>query len=189
MSTTGFEGAMLIGGELCAAADDQWLESVNPATEAPLGRAPAAAAADVDRAVNAAAAAQREWAQRSVWERGATLRQLAAALRARGDEIIRLEARDTGNTIAKLGGDIAIAAAYLEYFAGLGSELKGESVPATASGYHFTRREPYGVVGRIVPFNHPLKYAAGKSAAVLAADPSYRVTVVAPSPPDSRVKQ
>ena len=113
MSDDFFEGAMLIGGELCAASG-QWLESVNPATERPLGRVPAADAADVDRAVTAAAAAQGDWALRSVWERGAALRRLAAALRDRADEIVRLEAADTGNTIAKLGGDIAIAAAYLE---------------------------------------------------------------------------
>ncbi len=181
MSDDFFEGAMLIGGELCAASG-QWLESVNPATERPLGRVPAANAADVDRAVTAAAAAQGDWALRSVWERGAALRRLAAALRDRADEIVRLEAADTGNTIAKLGGDIAIAAAYLEYFAGLGSELKGESVPATASGYHFTRREPYGVVARIVPFNHPFMFAAAHLAAPLMAGNSVVVKTPETSP-------
>jgi acyl-CoA reductase-like NAD-dependent aldehyde dehydrogenase len=180
MSDDFFEGAMLIGGELCAAKP--WLESVNPATERPLGRVPAAAAADVDRAVTAAAAAQGDWALRSVWERGAALRKLAAALRDRADEIVRLEAADTGNTIAKLGGDIAIAAGYLDYFAGLGSELKGTSVPATARGYHFTRREPYGVVARIVPFNHPFMFAAAHLAAPLMAGNSVVVKTPETSP-------
>jgi betaine-aldehyde dehydrogenase len=180
MSDYFFEGAMLIGGELCAAKP--WLESVNPATERPLGRVPAAAAADVDRAVTAAAAAQGDWALRSVWERGAALRKLAAALRDRADEIVRLEAADTGNTIAKLGGDIAIAAGYLDYFAGLGSELKGTSVPATARGYHFTRREPYGVVARIVPFNHPFMFAAAHLAAPLMAGNSVVVKTPETSP-------
>ena len=160
---------MLIDGELCQAADGAWLESVNPADETLLGRAPAAGAADVDRAVAAAAAAQQDWARRSVWERGARVRELAAAVRVRADDILRLEAADTGNTIAKLGADVAIAAGYLEYFAGLASELKGESVPATAGGYHFTRREPYGVVARIVPFNHPFMFAAAHLAAPLVA--------------------
>jgi betaine-aldehyde dehydrogenase len=180
MSDDFFEGAMLIGGELCAAKP--WLESVNPATERPLGRVPAAAAADVARAVTAAAAAQGDWALRSVWERGAALRKLAAALRDRADEIVRLEAADTGNTIAKLGGDIAIAAGYLDYFAGLGSELKGTSVPATARGYHFTRREPYGVVARIVPFNHPFMFAAAHLAAPLMAGNSVVVKTPETSP-------
>ncbi len=97
------------------------------------------------------------------------LRALAAAIRERGSEILALEARDTGNTIAKLGADIQIAAGYLEYFAGLGSELKGETVPASAQGLHFTLHEPYGVVARIVPFNHPFMFAVAHLAAPLMA--------------------
>jgi acyl-CoA reductase-like NAD-dependent aldehyde dehydrogenase len=104
-----------------------------------------------------------------VWERAALLRRLAAAIRARSAEILGLEARDTGNTIGKLGADVQIAAGYLEYFAGLGSEIKGETVPATAQGLHLTLREPYGVVARIVPFNHPFMFAAAHLAAPLMA--------------------
>ncbi len=80
-----------------------------------------------------------------------------------------MEAADTGNTIASLGNDVDIAAAYLEYFAGLGTEMKGESVPASPGNFHFTTREPYGVVGRIVPFNHPFLFAAAHLAAPLMA--------------------
>lgn len=160
---------MLIGGEWVASSEGTWIDSVSPADESPLGRVPAASAADVARAVDAAERAQRDWARRSVWERAAALRQLAAAIRARGPEILQLEARDTGNTIGKLGADVAIAAGYLEYFAGLGSEMKGETIPATAGGLHFTLREPYGVVARIVPFNHPFMFAAAHLAAPLMA--------------------
>ncbi|MFM7433967.1 MAG: aldehyde dehydrogenase family protein, partial [Gammaproteobacteria bacterium] len=144
-------------------------ESPDPATLAPVGRVPAATAGDVDRAVQAAARAQIAWKGRSVWERAALLRALAAAIRTRGKEILELEARDTGNTLAKLQADIQIAAGYLEYFAGLGSELKGETIPATAQGLHLTLREPYGVVARIVPFNHPFMFAAAHLAAPLMA--------------------
>ncbi len=160
---------MLIDGEWCAASDDTWIESINPADESPTGRVPAASAADVARAVSAAQRAQPAWAARSVWERAAVVRTLAAAIRARGPEILQLEARDTGNTIGKLGADVQIAAGYLEFFAGLASELKGESVPASATGVHFTWREPWGVVGRIVPFNHPFMFAAAHLAAPLVA--------------------
>jgi len=128
-----------------------------------------ATAADVDRAVQTAARAQRDWVGLSVWERAARLRSLAAAIRARGAEILSLEARDTGNTIGKLRADVEIAAGYLEYFAGLGSELKGETIPATARGLHYTVHEPYGVVARIVPFNHPFMFAAAHLAAPLMA--------------------
>ncbi|MFM8480088.1 MAG: aldehyde dehydrogenase family protein [Gammaproteobacteria bacterium] len=163
---------MLIDGELTAGeggAAGQWIESHDPATLVPVGRVPAATAGDVDRAVQAAARAQIAWKGRSVWERAGLLRSLAAAIRARGKEILELEARDTGNTLAKLQADIQIAAGYLEYFAGLGSELKGETIPATAQGLHLTLREPYGVVARIVPFNHPFMFAAAHLAAPLMA--------------------
>ncbi len=162
-------GLLLIDGELCAAADGGWLESENPATEQPLGRVACAGVEDVQRAVAAARAAQPAWASRSVWERGALLRGLAAGIRARGAQILSLEARDTGNTIGKLVADVQIAAGYLEYFAGLASEIKGETIPATAHGLHFTLREPWGVVARIVPFNHPFMFAAAHLAAPLMA--------------------
>lgn len=163
------EYRMLIGGEWCDSSDGSWIESIDPADETPTGRVPAATAADVARAVAAAEGAQASWAATSVWDRATALRRLAADIRARGPQIVELEARDTGNTIGKLGADVQIAAGYLEYFAGLGSELKGETVPATARGLHLTLREPYGVVARIVPFNHPFMFAAAHLAAPLMA--------------------
>lgn len=166
------QGRMLIDGELTlgdGGACGQWIDSHDPATLEPTGRVPAATARDIDRAVRSAAKAQIAWAARSVWERAAALRALATAIRARGPEILVLEARDTGNTIGKLQADVQIAAGYLEYFAGLASELKGETIPATASGLHLTLREPFGVVARIVPFNHPFMFAAAHLAAPLMA--------------------
>jgi acyl-CoA reductase-like NAD-dependent aldehyde dehydrogenase len=163
------DGLMLIDGEMVASGEGGWLASENPANGQPLGRVASATAADVRRAVAAARSAQPVWAAKSVWERGAALRRLAAAIRVRGPQILDLEARDTGNTIGKLAADVQIAAGYLEYFAGLGSEMKGETVPATAQGLHFTLREPWGVVARIVPFNHPFMFAAAHLAAPLMA--------------------
>ncbi len=169
MARTDADRLMWIGGQWRAASSGEWLVSVNPADETVTGRVPNATAADVADAVSAAEAAQPAWAALSVWERAALLRRLAAAIRTRGAEILDLEARDTGNTIGKLGADVQIAAGYLEYFAGLGSEMKGETVPATAQGLHFTLREPWGVVARIVPFNHPFMFAAAHLAAPLMA--------------------
>ena len=166
------QGRMLIDGEMTVGAGGAagvWIDSHDPATLEPIGRVPAATASDVDRAIRAAAKAQMDWAARSVWERAAALRALASAIRARGPEILNLEARDTGNTIGKLQADVQIAAGYLEYFAGLASELKGETIPATSKGLHLTLREPYGVVARIVPFNHPFMFAAAHLAAPLMA--------------------
>jgi len=160
---------MYIGGKFESSDGGKWMDSINPATGEVHGRVPAGTVTDVDRAVKAAAAAQQEWGQLSVWERGATLRRLADAIQARGSEVVPLEAADTGNTIASLGGDITLATNYLNFVAGLGIEIKGESVPATPQNIHFTMRQPFGVVGRIVPFNHPFLFAAAHLGAPLIA--------------------
>ena len=159
---------MYIGGEFVASESGQWMDSVNPATGEVHGRVPAGTAVDVDRAVQSARAAQPVWAATHVFERGRILRQLADAIRARVD-VLELEAADTGNTIASLDNDITLAGAYLDFMAGLGMEIKGESVPATPQNIHFTMREPFGVVGRIVPFNHPFLFAAAHLGAPLIA--------------------
>jgi len=162
-------GLMLIDGVLVESESGKWLDSVNPATEELIGRVPAGTKADVERAYQAAAAAQPAWAALTPAARGAYLLKVATAMRERADEILRVEVIDTGNTITKMKGDVQSAAKALEWFAGLGTELKGESIPASADHMHITIREPYGVVGRIVPFNHPIKFAAAAIAGPLMA--------------------
>ena len=160
---------MYIDGQFLPGSDDQWIDSVNPGTEEVHGRVPVGTVQDVNRAVDAAEAAQPGWAALSVWERRDVLRKLGAAMRARTAEILPLEAADTGNTIGSLGRDVEVAANYLDFFSGLGTEIKGDSVPASKDGMHFSIREPYGVVARIVPFNHPFLFAAAHLAAPLMA--------------------
>ncbi|NND54285.1 MAG: aldehyde dehydrogenase family protein, partial [Gammaproteobacteria bacterium] len=172
---------MYIGGEFVASESGEWMDTYNPATGEVHGRVPAGTAADVDRAVKAAAEAQHEWGAKSVWERGALMRKLAQHIRESGDRVLELESADTGNTIASLGNDIMLASGYIDFVAGLGIEIKGESVPATAENIHFTVRQPYGVVGRIVPFNHPFCFAGAHLGAPLIAGN----TVVLKSPDQS----
>jgi betaine-aldehyde dehydrogenase len=162
-------GLMLIGGELVESESGKWLDSVNPANEELIGRVPAGTAADVQRAYLAAEAAQPAWAALTPTARGDYLLKVAQAMRERADEILRIEVMDTGNTITKMKGDVSQAAKALEFFAGLGMEIKGESVPASTDNLHVSIREPYGVVGRIVPFNHPIKFASNAIAAPLMA--------------------
>jgi acyl-CoA reductase-like NAD-dependent aldehyde dehydrogenase len=97
------------------------------------------------------------------------VRELGRRLLARADEILEVEVADTGSTIGKLSGDVGQAVETLEQFAGLGIELKGETIPASPQNLHLTVREPYGVVGRIAPFNHPIFFASGGIAAPLVA--------------------
>jgi betaine-aldehyde dehydrogenase len=181
MTTQFGDRPMYIGGEFVASDSGEWMDSINPATGEVHGRVPAGTVSDVDRAVQAAAAAQIEWGAKSVWERGALIRKLADAIQARADDVVGLESADTGNTIASLGNDIFLAASYLNFVAGLGIEIKGETVPATAENIHFTMRQPFGVVGRIVPFNHPFLFAAAHLGAPLIAGN----TVVLKSPDQS----
>lgn len=159
---------MYIDGQFVSGSDGQWIDSVNPGTEEVHGRVPVGTISDVNRAVNAAQAAQPAWAALSIWERRDVLRKLGAAMRARAAEVLPLEAADTGNTIGSLGRDVEVAANYLD-FSGLGTEIKSESVPASKDGMHFSVREPYGVVARILPFNHPFLFAAAHLAAPLMA--------------------
>jgi len=78
-----------------------------------------------------------------------------------------LDAADGGNPVTELLRDIDTAAAQLEFFAGLVTEMKGGSVPATSGSVNFSFREPLGVVVRIVPFNHPILFATMKIGAPL----------------------
>jgi betaine-aldehyde dehydrogenase len=162
-------GRMLINGELVDSDSGELLESVNPANEESLGYVPAASAADIDRAVAAAEAAQPAWAALEPRERSKLVRKVAQALRDNFDNILRIEVVDTGNTISKMRADVATAGDTLDFYAGLASEIKGETIPASGKNLHFTIREPYGVVGRIIPFNHPIKFAANALAAPLVA--------------------
>jgi len=162
-------GHMLIGGELVASEAGEWLESLNPANEETLGHVPAATAVDVNRAVTAAEAAQPAWGALDPKARAKLLQRHAQKLREHADNILRIEVIDTGNTISKMRADVASAGDTLDYYAGFHTEIKGETIPASAKNLHFTLREPYGVVGRIIPFNHPIKFAANALAAPLMA--------------------
>jgi acyl-CoA reductase-like NAD-dependent aldehyde dehydrogenase len=162
-------GMMLIGGELIPSESGQWLESINPANEEKLGDVPQGSVEDVNRAVAAAEAAHPAWAALEPKERGKLMKRLAQKLRERTDEILRIEVVDTGNTISKMRADVASAGDTLDYYSGFYTEIKGETIPASGKNLHFTIREPYGVVGRIIPFNHPIKFAANALAAPLMA--------------------
>lgn len=163
------EAKMLIGGELVAARSGAWIESLNPADETIIGRFPDGNADDVNAAVAAAEAAQPAWGALAPSDRAKALRKVATALREQAAEVLRVEVLDTGNTISKMKGDVENAAQAIEYFASLGTEIKGDTIPASADNLHYTIREPFGVVGRIVPFNHPIKFAAHALAAPLMA--------------------
>jgi acyl-CoA reductase-like NAD-dependent aldehyde dehydrogenase len=85
------------------------------------------------------------------------------------EELAMLDVVDNGSPIREMRNDARAAAASLRYFAGLALQLRGETIPGDANRLDYTLMQPFGVVGRIVPFNHPLMFAAGKIAAPLVA--------------------
>lgn len=144
-------------------------ETVDPATEEPIARVTSAGEADVDRAVAAAREAAPGWAATPWAERARRVLALADRLESDTESFAWLDVRDGGIPIRGMRRDVANAVAYLRYFAGLASELKGHTIETPQGSVDFTVREPFGVVGKIVPFNHPLQFAAAAIAAPLVA--------------------
>jgi betaine-aldehyde dehydrogenase len=144
-------------------------DQTNPGTGESLGHAADCNADDIDAAVDAAKAAFKEWRRLPPLERAKMLKEIARVLRENAGELAMIDAADCGNPIAEMIMDATIAAAQIEFFAGLVTEMKGHSIPMGPDRLNFSVREPLGVVGRIVPFNHPFMFIAGKSAAPLAA--------------------
>jgi len=166
------------GGAWHAPSGGAYVASENPATGEPLAGVAAASEADVDRAVAAAAAGFRVWRDVPPLERARLLREMAQIVRRNARELALLDAEDCGNPIAELASDSAVSAALLEYFAGLVTEMKGASIPVGPGAVNFSVRQPMGVVARILAFNHPFLFCAGKIGAPLAAGNS---VIVKPS--------
>ncbi len=141
----------------------------SPATGELLCRIADAGPADAEAAIAAAQAGFATWRQVPPLERARILREAAAILRQHGRELALLDAADGGNPVTEMMGDVNIAASQMDFFAGLVTEMKGASVPMGPDRLNFSVREPRGVVARIIPFNHPFMFCAGKSAAPLAA--------------------
>lgn len=163
------EGLMLIGGELCPSVSGAWIDATDPANGEVIGRFPAGTAEDVTHAVDAAEAAWRSWFDGGINARFAAVVRLAAALEASSEEIAQIEVRDCGNTIGKVRDDVAKSARALRHFAEIAYEAQGRTIPGDGSHLHATVREPFGTVARIVPFNHPIMFAASRLGAPLMA--------------------
>jgi betaine-aldehyde dehydrogenase len=160
---------MMIGGEWAESASGKRFTTLNPSLDTPLSEVPDGSAEDIDRAVQAAKSAFPGWSRLHVDERAQMLRRLAEAVRAWAKEFGMLDALDSGNPYMAMIEDAKKGAGLLDFFCGLGMELKGQTIPTPGGGLNFTRLQPFGVVGRILPFNHPISFASGKIAAPLVA--------------------
>lgn len=160
---------MTINGEFVTSRSGKRYTTINPSTDEPLAEVPFAMAEDVELAVNAARKAFPSWKKLHVDERGKMLKALARAVRERAEMFGMLDALDSGNPYQSMVDDANKGAGLLEHFSNLGMELKGQTVQTPGGGLNYTRLEPFGVVARILPFNHPISFAVGKIASALIA--------------------
>ena len=144
-------------------------DTFNPATGESLGPAAEANAADVHAAVTAAAQGFEVWKKIKPLERAAMLKKVATVLRENAFELAMLDAANCGNPIAEMQRDALIAAAQIDFYAGLATEVKGETIPMGDGILNYSVREPYGVCARIVAYNHPIMFTAAKMAPPLVA--------------------
>ena len=160
---------MLIGNEWVESRAGKRMPSINPAYDEKIADVPAADADDVQRAVDAAKAAFPAWSRMHVDDRVKHCKQFANRVRALARELGMLDAIDSGNPFLPMVDDARKGAGLHDFFGGLGMEIKGETIPTPGGGLDYTRPQPFGVVGRIIPFNHPISFAAGKIAPALVA--------------------
>jgi aldehyde dehydrogenase (NAD+) len=161
----------LIGGELRPAISGKTLDSINPATGQVWARVPASDKSDVDAAVAAAVEVFPTWSSMPPAYRGYFLQQVGALFKDHGEELSRLEMLGIGSIPSTAQGPVMGALGFLwdrAAFATL-EAATGRSVPLDATTFGFTRREPYGVVAAIVPYNAPVPMASIKMALALAA--------------------
>ncbi len=160
---------LYFGGKWEAPAAGRSFASISPSTGRQLAEVPYADATDVDRAVKAAAQGFAAWRKVGIKERAKCLEALAKRIREQAKSLALMDAVDSGNALKGMEGDMHWSADSLEYFAGLITEIKGETSSQGPRHLNLTRRQPYGVVAKLNPFNHPFRFCAEKAAAPLAA--------------------
>ena len=161
---------MYIDGKFVNAASGKTFEVFDPATEGVIATCPAGDAKDVDRAVQAAKNAfYGGWRGTSAQERGRILLRLAERVRARRDELARIETLNSGKPIVESEYDMDDSATCFEYYGGLATKINGEVIPVPTNAVVMAVKEPMGVAGQIIPWNYPLAMAAWKLGPAIAA--------------------
>ena len=164
------EHGLFIDGKWEVPAHATRFSTINPATRETVGTFVAGTAKDVDRAVLAAARAFAGWRETPAPKRGELLLAAALELKRRKEEIGRTVTREMGKVIGEGLGDVQESIDFVEYMAGEGRRLAGETVPSELrSKFCLTVRQPKGVVACITPWNFPTAIPNWKIAAALIA--------------------
>lgn len=161
--------------------------NVDPATGGHLGDVSRGGADEVDRAVKAAARAQRQWRKSSPEQRSRLLVATAAVITEHRDDLARLESEDTGKPLTQAYADVDVCARYFEFYGHTIESYYGHAIPMADDMHVYTRREPYGVTGHIVAWNYPLQLI-GRAAATSLATGNCAVAKPADETPRSTVR-
>ncbi len=167
--------SLLIGGDWTPAADGRTFETLDPATGEAIAMIAHAGAQDVDAAVRAARGAFEEgsaWRKLTAAARGQLLNRLADLVEQNAQELAELESLDNGKPVTYARQiDIGLTTSHFRYFAGWPTKIEGEVIPVAGGEKMlvYTRKEPVGVAGQIIPWNFPLMMASWKLAPALAA--------------------
>ena len=161
---------LYIGGEWRESASGETFETRDPTTGEALAEIPAGTAEDIDRAVEAAWTAYDErWAGAEPADRQGLLETMADRVEENAEEFARLEVLDNGKPITEARIDMDLVVDHFRYFAGAARINEGITMPGNGARHVETIREPYGVVGQIIPWNFPLLMAAWKLGPALSA--------------------
>jgi phenylacetaldehyde dehydrogenase len=165
---------MYVAGVWTAAASGRTLDVINPATGEVIGTVAAGGKAEIDAAVASARKAfdQGDWTGLSPAARARLLLKLADLIEANVEQIARGEVADNGMPLSSARQFVGNAADTVRYFAGWATKIHGLSADFSSGlveVHAYTRREPVGVVGAIIPWNSPFSFACSKLAVALAA--------------------
>jgi aldehyde dehydrogenase (NAD+) len=163
---------ILIDGKWVDSASGKTFETLNPATGQVIAKVAEGDAADVDKAVKAARRAfdTGPWRKMNARERGKCMNRLANLMEENLEELAALETLDNGKPISdSRAADLPLAIDCFRYYAGWADKIEGKTIPINGPYFCYTRHEPVGVVGQIIPWNFPLLMAAWKLGPALAA--------------------
>src|SRR6266850_109510 len=150
---------LLINGKWVDSASGRTFPTINPSTGEVITEVAEADAADVDKAVAAARAAfdKGPWRKMSASQRGNLMNKLADLIEKHADELAQLEALDNGKPyhVAR-AADLPLTIACYRYYAGWADKNQGRTIPVSGNYFTYTKHEPVGVVGQIIPWNFPL---------------------------------
>jgi len=163
---------LLINNEWVESVSGRQFETINPATGEAICDVAEADAPDVDRAVEAARNAfyRGDWSKMSARKRGELLYKLADLIEQHQEELARLETLDNGKPFSEvLNIDLPFVIETYRYYAGWADKIQGKTIPVSGSQFCYTRHEPVGIVGQIIPWNFPMLMQAWKLGPALAA--------------------